>query len=342
MNRSVPRPAQDHAADHASDPESQSASRRVLILGARGHLGQAAVRAFAGAGWSVLAQRRPTAVLQEPVDPRVEALGIDLADLDALAAAAAGASVVVNGLSPSDYSRRRWAAELPWLGQQAIAISQRLGALLMLPGNVYPFGRTLPRQLLEDTAMPADTHHGRLRLALEQRLRQASAETGLRVVVIRAGDFYGGGPGGWLDQVILKSIRRGRLTTPADLDTVHAWAWLPDLAQTFVAVAQRQEQLDPFSVLHFGGHAVSIRDWLDVLDPARRLRVSRLPWGLVRLSGLFAPTMRSIYDMRYLWQRPHQLVNARLQRLIGAEPHTPFPGAASLAAQALGWSPGPR
>lgn len=309
---------------------------RVLVLGARGHLGRAAVSAFADAGWSVLAQMRPEAASPWQGDRRIQPLATDLMAIDTIAAAAAGASVVVNGLSPSDYGRHTWARQVPVLGGQAIAISQRLDALLMLPGNVYPFGSTLPARLLEDTPMQADTHHGRLRRALEQRLEQTCAQTGLQAVVIRAGDFYGGGPGGWLDQLILKSIRHGRVTLPGDAGTVHAWAWLPDLAQTFVEVAQRRDQLAGFTTLHFGGHSVAARDWLDVLDPDRMLRIGKMPWPLLAAAGLVSPTMRSLYDMRYLWQRPHQLVNTRLVSLLGREPQTPFAQAATMAARALG------
>jgi hypothetical protein len=35
--------------------------------------------------------------------------------------------------------------------------------------------------------------------------------------------------------------------------------------------------------------------------------------------------------MRYLWSRPHQLVNTRMKALVGAEQHTPFGDAVRCA-----------
>jgi NAD(P)-dependent dehydrogenase (short-subunit alcohol dehydrogenase family) len=69
------------------------ARRSVLILGANGRFGLAAAQAFAAAGWQVLAQTRREPAPGMPTSARRINLG--LADVDALVAAASGASVVV-------------------------------------------------------------------------------------------------------------------------------------------------------------------------------------------------------------------------------------------------------
>lgn len=307
----------------------------VLILGARGRLGHAAATAFARAGWRVWAQTRPGATGKWPAG--VHPLPARLDDVETIARVAGDATVVVHALNPGRYGRQAWACEVPLLGDQALAIAQRLGALLMLPGNVYNFGRRLPAVLREDTPQPGDTHHGRVRVALEQRLQQAVERGGPRCVVVRAGDFYGAGSGSWLDQMILKGVNRARLTLPGDDDaTPHAWAYLPDFAQALVQVAQRRQQLAPFETLHFGGHTVTGREWRDALDPTGQLKVARAPWALLRWAGLIAPDLAALHEMRYLWQRPHTLDNTRLTALIGPEPQTPFLEAARAAAQQLG------
>lgn len=311
------------------------AVQTVLILGARGRFGLAAAHAFARAGWRVLAQFRPGHMPDLP--PGAQALALPLRELDGIARAAAGAAVVVHALNPRHYTHRAWAREVPTLGEAALAIATRLGATLMLPGNVYNFGRALPARLDEDTPQPGDTPHGRVRVALERRLQQATEAGGPRAVVIRAGDYFGAGTGSWLDLVMLKGVARGRLTLPGDRDTPHAWAYLPDLAETFVRVAQVRERLPAFATLHFGGHTARGQDWVDALDPAHALRVRRLPWPLLRWLAWVSPTLAALREMRYLWQRPHALDNARLRALIGSEPHTPFAEAARAAAHAHGW-----
>jgi nucleoside-diphosphate-sugar epimerase len=128
-----------------------------------------------------------------------------------------------------------------------------------------------------------------------------------------------------------------------------AWAYLPDLAQTFVQVAQKRAQLPQFEVLHFAGHSLTARQWVEVLTPLAQtrgwvqantsVRYKVLPWAIIRLGGLVVPAWAALAEMRYLWLTPHRLANDRLVQLLGAEPHTPLPQAAARALDDLGWAP---
>lgn len=314
----------------------------VLILGARGRFGQAAARAFARAGWQVLGQVRPGA--QGPAIAGVHWLALEPSDTAALAHAARHAAVVVHGLNPV-YTHKAWREQAPALLESAIRISQVLGATLMMPGNVYNFGEAMPALLREDAAQAATGVKGRIRIAMEQRL-QAATQEGLRAVVIRAGDFFGSGTGSWLDQAVAKDLARGRVTWPGPLDVATPWAYLPDLANTFVKVAQQRARLDAFAQLHFAGHTVTGQQWVDALTSVaweqgwlpteRKLRVSRMPWPLLRVVGLVVPTFAALAEMRYLWRTPHQLHNQHLCALIGNEPRTPFDDAVRQSLHDLG------
>jgi nucleoside-diphosphate-sugar epimerase len=300
----------------------------VLILGANGHLGRAVAIAFARAGWRVLAQVRRAG---EPIAGDVHWLSCDARDVAALVRSGQGARVVVNGLNPP-YTR--WEREALPLAQAAIDVALGLGATLMLPGNVYVFGDRMPAVLDEATPFRPSTSKGRIRVAIEQAMR-AAADQGLRSVVIRAGDFYGGGPGNWFDQAITARLAAGRVTWPGELDAMHAWAWLPDLAEVFVRVAQVRERLETSAVLHYPGHALTGRELVAAIERAagRPLKVGRLPWALMRVLSPVVPMWRALLEMRYLWQVPHRLSGERLAAAIGEVPVTPL---AITLADALG------
>ena len=315
-------------------------TKTVLVLGARGRFGLAAALAFAAAGWRVIGQMRPDAV--PPPAPGIEWRGIDLQDTAALLAAAAGTSVVVHALNPTAYSNAAWKAESAPMLTAAIGLCRALGSTLMLPGNVYNFGRDMPALLREDTPQHAHTVKGQVRMALEQQL----SASGVRAVVIRAGDFFGSGRGSWFDLVLTKQLTKGRFTYPGQGEVPTAWAYLPDLARTFVAVAERADALAPFEVLHFAGHSLTAQRWLEALTPLARaqgwlasgaaLKRAGLPWPILRLASPFVPAWAALVEMRYLWQTPHALANARLTALIGPEPHTPLPQAVAAALADLG------
>ena len=182
----------------------------VLVLGARGRLGAAVTRAFAQAGWQVAAQVRPGAG-SLPVIPNVRWVQALPWETEPLAQAAGHAPVVVQGLSPA-YTHPAWRRDWPRLAEAGIAIGRRLGATLMLPGNVYNYGRAMPAVLREDTPQQADTVKGRIRVQLERQLAEATADGSLRAVVLRAGDFYGAGTGTLLDLVVAKTLPQGRVS----------------------------------------------------------------------------------------------------------------------------------
>lgn len=303
-------------------------NNEVLVLGARGRFGNAVSRAFAAAGWRVHAQvRRPDAGFAHPA---VREVAIPLTDPVALAAAAPGARVVVHALNPP-YAH--WAREVPALGEAALAVATALNARLMLPGNVYNFGDPIPARLLESTPFAPNHGKARLRCDLESRLRQCA---GVRSVVVRGGDFFGAGRGSWIDQVILARLARGRIVYPGPLDVCHAWAYLPDYARTFVALAAREASLPPHARLHFPGHAVTGRQFVAAFDRAAGelgilaapARLAGLPWQAMRAFGLVSANFREIVRMRYLWDQPHELISDALPAAIGEVPATPLDVAA--------------
>ena len=297
----------------------------VLILGANGRFGQAATQAFANAGWRVLAQLRRDPVAALP--PRASALSVPLADTATLATGAAGAQVVVHAVNPP-YTR--WDQEAMPALQQGLDVARRLDALFMLPGNVYNFGRRMPALLDEATPQRPDTGKARIRVAMEDTMRRAAAQ-GQRSVVIRAGDFYGSGSGSWLDLAVAKDIGRGKLVYPGPLDLPHAWAYLPDLARAFVAVAvaaSATPSAPGFQALHFAGHTLTGRELLDALDqaagelglrPPQGWRHGGMPWGWIRAMGLVHPLWRELARMSYLWRVPHAL-DGRLMAARAALP----------------------
>src|SRR4051794_11646765 len=134
-------------------------SSTVLILGAAGRIGQVLTAAFADAGWQVRAQARKALPDALAHHPRVQAVRCDASDTPALTRAAQGARVIVNALNPLYTEWDRLA--LP-LADGAVQLARASGALLMLPGNVYNFGRELPPLLTPATPECGDTPKARI------------------------------------------------------------------------------------------------------------------------------------------------------------------------------------
>jgi len=308
-------------------------SSRILILGATGRLGYVAAEAFRDAGWKVASQVRPGAAKRAPAG--TAPIEVDALDHAAVARAAPGCDVVLHALNPVITG---WAKQALPLAYSAIAAAEAAGATLIFPGNVYNYGSPLPEVIDESTPMRASSNKGRLRIAIEDRLQEAAEERGVRTIILRAGDFFGGGGhGSWLDLVIAKDITRLRLTYPGPLDVVHAWAYLPDVAATMVRLAAIRESLRPFATFGFPGHAGTGEEFTRALAQAvrNRLRVTRMSWWLIHLLSPFMPLPKELSELHYLWKEPHRIDGEKLAAAIGEIPHTPLDVAAARAIQDL-------
>lgn len=322
--------------------------KTVVIMGANGRFGLAAAQAFAAAGWRVLAQVRRA---PDPAMPAtVSLLRGDYHDTAALLQAvrtqAGGAAVLVHGLNP-EYTNAAWRRDAEPMLQASMRLAQQLDALLMFPGSVYNYGDTMPPLLREVTPEHPSTEKGAMRCRMEAELEQA-AGTGLRSVVMRAGDFFGGGGGSWFDQVIVKSLAKGRLVYPGSRQLVHAWAYLPDLGRACVAVAEQRALLPAYSTLHFPGHNITGDELLEQLEQAalrlginggRPLKREGFFWPLLRVAGAVVPMYRALAEMSYLWRVPHALSGERMERLIGSVPVTPLPQAMRASLELMGYGP---
>jgi nucleoside-diphosphate-sugar epimerase len=307
-------------------------SRRILILGAAGRLGYAAALAFRDAGWRVASLVRPGAPRRAASG--TEAIEVDALDHAAVAKAARGAEVVLHALNPAITD---WAKQALPLAYSAVTAAETAGATLIFPGNVYNYGSPMPPVIDEATPMRGSSHKGRLRIAIEDRLQEAAEERGMRTIILRAGDFFGGGHGSWLDLVIAKDIGKLRLTYPGPLDVVHAWAYLPDVAATMVRLAAIRETLPPFAMFGFPGHALTGEEFTRALAKAvrNRLRVKRMSWWLIHALSPFVPLPRELAELHYLWTEPHRISGDRLAAAVGEIPHTPLDVAAARAIQDL-------
>jgi nucleoside-diphosphate-sugar epimerase len=309
-------------------------AQTVLILGSRGRLGAALVAAFAEAGWRVVAQTRVQA--KPPANPnsaQVQWLAADIANTAAFGNLGT-VDVVVNALNPT-YTL--WASEAVPLLQSAIDLSRKFNATLMFPGNMYNFGVGMPVLVQESTLQQASSLKGIIRVNMEQQLQQAASVHGLRSIVIRAGDFFGCGTGSWFDLLVAKGAPNGRMGYAGPLGVGTAWAYVPDLAQTFVQVAHQRAKLNAFEVFHFPGYQLRREDWeqlmrttlsqLGWLKPQQEMKVQSMPWPLIRALAWAVPNWREIAEMRYLWFTPHALDGSKLAALIGTVPKTPFDAA---------------
>jgi len=308
-------------------------TRRIIVLGAAGRLGFAAASAFRDAGWSVKGLVRPgrAGAVPRKVEP------IEAVTRDEAIAAGRGCDVVLNAFNPAI---TLWQKNALSLAHGAIATAEENGATLLFPGSVWNFGAGMPPVLDENTPMQPTMRKGAMRVEIEQRIREA-CDRGMRAIVLRAGDFFGGGRGSWFDLVIAKDIARQCLTYPGPLEVVHAWAYLPDFATTLVQLAERREGFAPFETFGFPGHAPTGAQFIAAIESATKatFNVRPMSWWLLKTFGQLLAMGRELSELEYLWRVPHAISSDKLRSAIGEIPHTPLTQAIAESLRDLGYRP---
>ncbi|HZY67240.1 MAG TPA: NAD-dependent epimerase/dehydratase family protein [Devosia sp.] len=296
---------------------------QVIVLGVNGHIGRVVAEAFVAAGWEVSGMARedryriPGVRFVRGNSDSVEEMRAAIGDID----------LVVNALNLpyASWDKGRKEAQM----ERVLAAMGTGGKTMLFPGNIYNFNQT-NRFISPGLPQQPQTPRGAIRQRVEASFRAAAERGDLQVIILRAGDFYGpGSVNDWFDLAILREAAKGKVATMGLPGVGHAWAYLPDLARAFEALGSLRRTLGAFEDFHFPGHFATPEEMAAAIlrNAPRPLRVGSFPLVLLKLFGLFDPTMREISKMDYQWRHPLELRDPRLEALLGPGFATPFDAA---------------
>jgi len=313
--------------------------KTALVLGVTGGIGGQLSDALLAHGWNVVALVRDPAKAAKQCDPRVRLVPGDAMNAADTLKAAQSVQVIAHCVNPPGY--KDWdKLVLPML-DNTIAAAKAAHARILLPGTVYNFGLEVFPVLKVSSEQHPVSRKGAIRVEMERRLEQASHD-GVPVLIVRAGDFFGGKSGGssWLSQGFVKPGKPlAAVSNPGTPGVGHPWAYLPDLAEAMALLLDRNPQSD-FERYHFAGfHDATGHDMTDAIRAAARkpnLKVSNFPWLAVTLLSPFVTMFREVREMRYLMRNDHRLDNSELIAALGYEPHTPLVDAVGKTLSDLG------
>jgi nucleoside-diphosphate-sugar epimerase len=314
-----------------------AAGNKVLVIGATGGIGGEVARALLSRGWQVRALHRDPARAALS-NPRLQWVRGDAMNRASVLKAAEGMSVIVHGVNPPGY--RNWAGLVLPMLDNTIAAAAANDARVLLPGTVYNYGPDVGELVDESAPQNPVTRKGRIRVEMERRLLAAAGQ-GASALVVRAGDFYGPRSGNsWLAQGMVPTTGPvKRVFNPARAGVGHAWAYLPDLAETMVRLLARRDELAAFETFHFGGSWVNDnRTFAEAIRSAAgrpKSPIYPFPWAAVHAMAPFNETAREMQEMIYLWRRPLRLLDYKLQRFLGEVPSTSQDEALRVSLQGL-------
>lgn len=285
-----------------------------VVLGA-GQIGSLLVDSLRARGASVRQVRR-TAGGSAP--PGVELRVGSVADPAFAREAMAGAAVVYHCVNPS-YDR--WSTELLPNTRGILAGAAAAGSRLVVLDNLYMYGKADQHAMDESTPVAPSSRKGRLRAEAAELLLDAHARGEARVVIGRASDFYGPGVvNAHFGDRFWTRILAGRPgECLGDPEAPHAFTYAPDVVRGLLALGEAADADYGRPWMLPTAEAVSPAELTRRLGAALGLdaRVTRIPGAVLTVAGWFVPMMRELAEMRYQWEGPYRVVDARFRARFG-------------------------
>lgn len=262
-----------------------------------------------------------------------EKVKADATDAAVLSKLADGAETVFSCGGPA-YDR--WATDWPPLGASLIKTAEATGAVLLTTGNLYGYGQPAGPMKEGDPDRP-NSVKGQVRAKLWADALAAHQDGRIRTAEVRGSDYLGAGAASFFTIGVLPGVLAGKKTAvPADLDALHSWTAVDDVARTLVAIASAGETA--------GGTAlgriwhvptpppVSIRELATqaaALAGVQAPQLSAMPPAVLWVGGLFNKQARGIRELQYQFRQPFVLDSTDAQTTFGI---TPTPTTAALTA----------
>jgi nucleoside-diphosphate-sugar epimerase len=303
----------------------------VHVVFGTGAVGLALVDELAAQGLTVRAVNRSG---HAEVPGGVEVVAGDVADLDAAARAAKGAAVVYQCLSPPYH---RWADLFPPMQRAVVHAAQAADARYVSFENTYMYGDTQGAPISESTPLDAHTRKGKVRLAMAEELRRLHEAGDLVVTTARASDYFGprGTSQSPLGDLVIGAALAGKpARVVGDPDQPHSYTYLLDAARTLAALGTRDDVAG--EVFHVpNAPAKTTRRIVEMIagQLGSPIKISVAPRLVLRLVGLFNPTVRELDEMRYEFTQPFVVDGTKAEAELDVAP-TPLDEA---LAQTIAW-----
>lgn len=286
---------------------------RHIVFGT-GQVGHPLVETLVTAGHDVVAVNREGSGSLAGA----QVVGGDATDPDFTARVCRGASAVYFCLNAPNYER--WDEEFPPLQRGVLAGAASAGARLVVLDNLYSYGRTGGRPLVETMPARPTSSKSATRAAMTEELLDAHRRGVVEVAIGRASDYFGPGASrSALGETVFGPALRGRTAqVMGDPRQLHSWSYTPDVAAGLAVLGTAPGATG--EVWHLPvAEARTIRATVEAVYAAAGTRPRLMAAGAwtLRGLGLFQPAMREYLHTLYQFSEPWVVDDAKFRTAFG-------------------------
>lgn len=237
-----------------------------------------------------------------------------------------GATVVYQCSNPP-YTE--WVERFPPLQAGVLAGASAADAKLVSMENVYMYGATGGKPLVESLPYTAQTRKGKVRAAMAEALLAAHQQGKVRVAIARSADFFGPRVrvSAMGERVFPAALAGKTVQVLGNPDLPHTYTYMPDIGKALVILGEEEQALG--QVWHIPSAATTTtRQFLQLVGEAigKPVRVQTTPKLLLQLLGLFNAGLREVVEMIYQFEEPFIVDSNKFTQTFGQQV-TPLPAA---------------
>ncbi len=231
----------------------------------------------------------------------------NLTERDFLRGISAGKSHLYNCANPA-YTN--WATDFPPINDAVLDAVTHSKARLIMMDNLYMYGDTGGAPLTEGLPYNGHGKKPKLRAEMARKILDAHERGDIQAVIGRASDFVGEGVReSSLGELVFENAIKGKsLQFIGNIDMPHTYTYMGDIGVGMVNIALDEGAYG--KAWHLPSpKTVTTRQWVDLISKklGKPLKVQALSQVMVRLVGLFMPTVREFNEMYYEFSQPFVL-----------------------------------
>lgn len=291
-----------------------------LVIGA-GPVGSAVAQQLAEDGNDVVVVTRTGS---GPKVGGVRRVAGDASNLDALLSVAPEAAAIYNCANPPYH---RWAQDWPPLADAMLDYAERSGAVLAICSNLYGYG-PVEGPMTEALPLAATGAKGRVRARMWLDAKDAHDAGRIRATEVRGSDYICASENSLIGsgRVVPRILAGTSVSLIGSVTMEHTWTAPADAARLLVAAAAAERGWG--RAWHVPSNAPRTQRQVvdDLADAAgvTHVKVSSISPVLLKMLGIFSPTIRELAETSYQRDRPFVLDDSAARVTFGIEP-TPWP-----------------
>ena len=289
-----------------------------VILGAGGAIGSDLAKELKNYTDKIrLVSRNPKAVNKDD-----ELFVCDLADKTSVEQAVEGANVtyLVAGLP---YKIKVWQELWPKIMMNVISACKKHNSKLVFFDNIYMYNPNSLNPMTEETEVLPSSKKGKVRAQLAQMINDEVEKGGLKALIARSADFYG--PeinNSVLNETVFKNLKAGKKAIwMCSTNKKHNYTYTPDAAKATALLGNAENAYG--QVWHLPtAEPLTGKEWINAFAKEMGVepKTQVVPRFMVRILGLFNPTMKEFVEMLYQYDRDYDFDSSKFETVYDIKP----------------------